>query len=351
MDKPTFEAVYDFQNLLAAAESAYASIKEDKRYRMHVRAFMEHIEENLIELQNELIWRMYELGNFFFFKVREPKERDIAALPFRDRVVQIALCNIVEPYIEKRFIYDSYSCRREKGTLLAARRAAYFTNKPDGTKYGKGDVRKFFYSIDLDLLMLFVRRYIDDDGILWLIGVIIRKDNPKKGIKIGNRFSQLAANIYLHELDFYIKQHLHIKYYVRYADDFIIFGNNKTKIKTWLGQIESFLADELHLETNDKICIGNCKDGIDFVGYRIYPNRMVIKKKSMRRTKNLLRGWMHGKMSDEAFAASIGSRCGHAKGTVSYQFYNNVLLKALFHEMKKLKAANQKAIQAADIPG
>jgi retron-type reverse transcriptase len=356
MEKPTFAAVYDFQNLLDAAENAYSSISTKKRLRAHVREFMDRLEENLIELQNELIWREYRMNNFFVFKVYEPKERNIAALPFRDRVVQIALCNIIEPYIEKRFIYDSYSCRKEKGMLLAARRAAYFMGRPDGAKYEKCDIHKYFDSIDLDVLMEIIRRYIDDEGILWLIELIIRKDNPKKGIKIGNRFSQLAANIYLHELDFYVKEYLHIKYYVRFADDFLIFGQNKGQLQAYFGQIQAFLADVLHLETNDKTRIGNCRDGVDFVGYQIYPNHIVIKKKSMRRTKNVLHGWMHGKMSDADFAASIGSRCGHAKGTVSYIFYNKILLRALFHEMKKYRKLeeaiqNRTAVQAGGIQG
>ena len=346
MEKPTFEAVYDFQNLLAAAESAYESISKKKRLRAHVRLFMDHLEENLIELQNELIWRTYRMGKFFMFKVYEPKERDIAALPFRDRVVQIALCNVIEPYIDKRFIYDSYSSRKKKGQLAAARRAAYFMSKPDCTKYIKCDIHKFFYSIDLYVLMMITRRYIDDEGILWLIELIIREENPEKGIKLGNRFSQPAANLYLNELDFYMKQRLHLKYYVRFADDFLIFGRSKGQLQAYFEQVEAFLAEELHLKTNDKTRIGSCKDGVDFVGYQIYPNHMVIKKKSMQRTKHLLHGWMHSKVPDDTFAASIGSRCGHARGTVSYKFYNKILLRALFYEIKKYKEFEARVSEA-----
>ena len=337
MQKLKFEDVYDFQNLFNAYKTGISNITTYKRYRKHVTDFTVQLEENLIELQNDLIWHTYELGNFFNFCVYEPKKREIAALPFRDRVVQIALCNIIEPYIDARFINESCGCRKNKGTLFAARRAAYYMHKSENTKYLKCDIHKFFYSVDINILIQLIRRYIDDEGILWLIEKIIRKDNPEKGIKIGNRLSQLAANIYLHELDFYIKQMLHVKYYVRLIDDFLIFSNNKHKLRVYLEQIEEFLHETLHLELNEKTCISSCKSGVDFVGFKIFPNYMIVKKKTLRRTSRLLRGWMHGKISDEAFTASIGSRCGHAKGSVSYKFYNDILLKALFYALKRGK--------------
>jgi len=337
MEKPKFEDVYDFQNLFNAYKTGITNIATYKRYRKHVTDFTVNLEENLIELQNDLIWRTYKLGDFFTFCVFEPKKREIAALPFRDRVVQIALCNVIEPYIDARFINESFACRKGKGTMHAARRAAYYIHKPENTKFIKGDIHKFFYSVDLNILMQIIRRYIDDEGILWLIEKIIRKDNPEKGIKIGNRLSQLAANIYLHELDFYVKQQLHIKYYVRYMDDFLIFSGNKHKLRVYLEQIETFLHETLHLDLNEKTCISSCKNGVDFVGFRIFPNYMIVKKKSLIRTKNILRRWKSGKISDEAFAASIGSRCGHCTGSVSYKFYNDILLQALFHALKREK--------------
>lgn len=335
MEKPKYEDIYNFKNLLAAHNTAIKNIATPKRYRKHVTDFTINLEENLIELQNDLIWHTYELGDFFVFLVYEPKKRDISALPFRDRIVQIALCNIIEPYIDAKFINESYACRKNKGTLAAARRAAYYINKPQNTYYIKGDIHKFFYSIDLDILIKLFEKYIDDKEIIWLICKIIKKDNPEKGIKIGNRLSQLAANIYLHELDFYIKQKLRIKNYARYMDDFVIFSNNKHKLKIWLNQIEIFINQNLHLELNSKTCINKCKNGVDFVGFRIFPNYMIVKKKSLKRTSKLLRGWIHGKVNDEAFLASIGSRCGHARGSVSYKFYNEILLKALFHALRR----------------
>ena len=135
MQKPKFEDVYDFQNLFNAYKTGISNIATYKRYRKHVTDFTVQLEENLIELQNDLIWHTYELGNFFNFCVYEPKKREIAALPFRDRVVQIALCNIIEPYIDARFINESCGCRKNKGTLFAARRAVYYMHKPENTKY------------------------------------------------------------------------------------------------------------------------------------------------------------------------------------------------------------------------
>lgn len=321
-----YSALYDYENLY---QSAIIAAKE-KRYKNAVMKFFYNLEENLIQLQNELIWKEYELGSFYHFEKLEPKRRAISALPFRDRVVQIALCNIIEPEFEKRFIYDTYACRIGKGTGQAANRLSYFVGKPDATKYLKCDIHKYFYSVDISELQTLIKaRYIKDEDILWLINKILLHEYNNDGIKIGNRFSQLAANAYLGELDFYLKVKLQIPYYIRYMDDFIILSDSTAKLKHYLELIENFLYNNLHLQLNNKTKIDYCRNGIDFVGYRIFPKNKIIKKQSMNRTRNVFNAWKDGKVSDEKYLASIGSRCGHAKGTASYQFYMNILLKSL----------------------
>jgi hypothetical protein len=223
-----------------------------------------------------------------------------------------------------------------KGTHEAARRLSYFLGKPDATKYLKCDVEKFFRSIDIDILQdIIKRRYVSDPDILWLINVILTHEYDGDGIKIGNRFSQLAANAFLAEMDFYLKVKLQMPYYLRYMDDFIIVSDNKNKLHELQAQIEAYLEKELHLKLNNKTYIDNCKNGIDFVGYKIFPKNKVIRKQSMDRTRNVYRGWRLGKVSDEKYLASIGSRCGHAKGTASYKFFMNVLLKSLQHAINR----------------
>jgi retron-type reverse transcriptase len=318
--------VYNFENLY---QSALLAARE-KKYKNAVLRFFDNLEENLIILQNELIWKTYKPGPFFTFVRYEPKRRVISALPFRDRIVQIAMCNIIEPEFERYFIYDSYACRKNKGTHAAAARLSYFLGKPDATKYLKCDIEHFFKSVDINILQEIIKnRYVNDPDILWLIETILLHSFNNDGIKIGNRFSQLAANAVLAELDFFIKAKEQIPYYLRYMDDFIILSKSSEKLKTILEKIEVFLEKKLHLKLNNKTRIDNCKNGIEFVGYRIFPKNKIIRKQSMDRTIKVFRGWRNGKIDDEKYLASIGSRCGHANGTASYKFYMQMLLKSL----------------------
>ena len=329
-----YHHIYNFENLYQSALMAARL----KRYKGEVLRFFENLDENLIIIQNELLWKMYQPGPFLVFEKHEPKYRLISALPFKDRVIQIALCNIIEPEFEKYFIHDSYACRKGKGTIAAADRLSYFLGKPNATKYLKCDVQNFFKSVDIEILQdIIKRRYVSDPDILWLINVILTHEYSNDGIKIGNRFSQLAANAYLAEMDFYLKVRLQIPYYLRYMDDFVIVSDNKNKLHDLREKIETYLSEKLHIKLNDKTRIDNCKNGIDFVGYKIFPKNKIIRKQSMNRTRNVFKGWRNGKITDDDYLASIGSRCGHAKGTASYRFYMNVLLKSLQHALTRNK--------------
>jgi retron-type reverse transcriptase len=321
-----YNLIYDFENIY---QSAFLAAKE-KRYKNSVLRFFDNFEENIIDLQNKLMWKEYELGAYYVFERKDPKTRLISALPFKDRIIQIALCNVIEPEFEKRFIYDNYACRVGKGTHAAATRLSYFLGKPDATKYLKCDIEKYFRSINIELLeKIITERYVSDPDILWLIHKILYHDFDNDGIKIGNRFSQLAANAFLAELDFYLKVQLQTPYYLRYMDDFIILSDSNEKLKIMLEKIELFVNQKLKLKLNNKTKIDYCRNGIDFVGYRIFPKNKIIKKQSMNRTRNVFNGWKDGKIADEKFLASIGSRCGHATGTASYRFYMGILLKSL----------------------
>jgi hypothetical protein len=321
-----YSLVYDFENLFQSANKA----AEEKKYKNSVLYFFNNLEENIIQLQNELIWKEYNLGNYHHFIKHEPKRRDIAVLPFRDRVVQMALWKVVGPEFEKHFIYDTYSGRKNKGTLAAANRLSYFLGKPDTTRYLKCDVKEYFKSINIENLQKLIKaRYVEDEDILWLINKILIHEYNNDGIKIGNSFSQLAANVYLGELDFYLKVKQQIPYFLRYMDDIIFLDNSVSKLKHYLFLTENFLENNLFLKLNNKTKIDYCRNGIDFVGYRVFPKNKIIKKQSLNRTRNIFKAWRDGKISDNKFLASIGSRCGHAKGTSSYQFYIKVLLKSL----------------------
>jgi hypothetical protein len=342
-----YERVYDYENLYQASILASRS----KRYKPQVLKFFENLEENIITIQNELMWKMYEPGPYYYFEVRDPKPRRIVALPFKDRVVQIALCAVIEPAFESRFIYDTWACRPGKGSLAAANRLSYFLGKPDARWYLKCDIHHYFASIDIGILEEIIkRRYVQDDDILSLIDVLLRHEWRNDGIKIGNRFSQLAANAYLAELDFLLKiKGISVKYYLRYMDDFIILAPNERALQLLLPDITLFLQEKLHLSLNDKTLIAPVRSGIDFVGYTVRPRCKVVKKATLRRTRKLYRAWTRGSISGEKYLASMASRVGHAKGTNSWKFYADILLRSL-RRVLVLKNSTQNSTRRNETP-
>ena len=320
-----YDEICTFDNLY----KGFQKVSEDGKSKSATIRFSYNLEENLIQIQNELLWGTYEIGDFFTFIKYEPKRREINALPYKDRVVQSALCLVIEPYISKKFIYDSFACRPEKGLNEAAKRMSYFLKKKDTEFFLKCDISKYFDSIDLDIAFNLYKAEISDIRTLSLIYKILHKDNPDKGIRIGNRLSQLTANLVLHELDFYVKQVLKVKYYVRYMDDFIILGHSKRELNAILRQIRQFLADKLHLTLNKKTCIGMSEKGFEFIGYKFYKNHKVIKKQTANRARRFVKSWEKGKVSNEKFVKSMASICGHAVHSTNYTFYMRLLLRAL----------------------
>lgn len=324
MSGTLYPLIYDYENLY----QSYLQARQQKRYRGQVLSFGYNLEENLIVLQNELIWKTYQVGPYRQFKVWEPKERLISALPFRDRIVQHAVSRIVEPIFERRMIPDSYACRTGKGSLAAANRLSYFIGKPGTDRYLKCDVTKFFQSINIPIMKSIIRRYLDDEDVLEIIDKILDSAQGS-GVPIGNLMSQLFANVYLHELDFHLKVRLGVKYYLRYMDDFIILDSSTPRLRALQEEIERFLGEELALKLNGKTQIGATRDGIEFVGYRIFPKNRLIKKSSLVRMRKKCRAWKKGKMKDEKFLKSMGSWVGHAKGTASHGFVEKMLWESL----------------------
>ncbi|GHU65124.1 hypothetical protein FACS189447_03510 [Spirochaetia bacterium] len=319
-----FEEVYKFENL----HDAYLKARKQKRYRGEVLRFSYRLEENLFQLQNELMWKMYKVGVYRPFIILEPKRRQIVALPFRDRIVQHALNNIIEPIFEKRMISDSYACRVEKGTTKAAQRVSYFLGKPTNFYYLKLDIKSYFASVNKPILKTIIRRYIQDEDIIWLLDEIF-DSAPVTGLPIGNLMSQLFANVYLHELDHHIKNVLGVRYYIRYMDDMIVMSESKEFLRDLLKEIRNFVMDNLALTLNHKTHIGKCSDGIEFVGYRIWRGRKLIKKQSLARMKKKFRAWKHGKISDERYLASIGSWMGHSFDTSSHRAVEKIMFDSL----------------------
>jgi len=319
-----FEEVYSFANLY----DAYLKARKQKRYRAEVVKFSYALEENLIVLQNELVWKTYRIGRYRPFIVYEPKRRQIVALPFRDRVVQHALNNVIEPIFDRRMIYDSFACRKCKGNKNAARRLSYFMGKQDVHYYLKVDMKAYFQSINVTIIKSLIRRNIQDENVLWLLDQIY-DSSPVPGMPIGNLMSQLSANVCLHELDHFLKNALGVKYYIRYMDDIIILSKSKDYLRGILEEIKSFVRTNLALELNHKTHIGKTAAGIEFVGYRIWKDYKLIKKQSLRRMKKKFRAWRSGKMTDEKYLASIGSWAGHTFDTASHRAVEKIMLDSL----------------------
>lgn len=344
-----YEQIFDFENLYYA----YLEARKEKRYRDDVLKFSANLEENLIQIQNELIWKTYEVGRYREFYVYEPKKRLIMALPFKDRVVQWAIYRVLNPIFDRCFIEHSYACRVGKGTHSAANHLQYrlrqLSRKPEKYYYLKMDISKYFYRVDHRIALSILERKIKDKDVLWLLEKIIKNDEmpfglplgmepgecPKdmrlydKGMPIGNLTSQLLANIYLNELDQFCKHRLRIKFYIRYMDDFIILHHDKRYLHRAKRDIEGFLNEELKLHLNSKTCIRPITTGIEFVGYRIWATHRKLKKKTAikmkRRLRYLRKNYERGKTTWEEVNSSLQSYMGLLKHCNSYGLRNKLL--------------------------
>jgi retron-type reverse transcriptase len=336
--KDLFPCIVDFENLYRA----FLAARRNKRYRTEVLSFTSNLEENLIQLQNELLSGTYRTGPYRFFKVYEPKERVVAALSFRDRVVQHAIMAIIEPVWEPRFIFDSYACRVGKGAHAGADRIQYLIRRVRRT-HGvscvlKGDVAKYFPSIDHGILKRLIRRRIACSRTLSLLDEIIDStavigDLAPKGLPIGNLTSQLFANIYLHELDMFVKHGLRERFYVRYMDDFVVVHHDKAHLHLVRRRIEEFLWDQLRLLTNRKtqvfpVQIHNGR-ALDFLGYRIWPSHRRLRKDSVKRMQRKLikleKAYACGLIDLNRISASIQSWLSHAGHADTYHLRSKLL--------------------------
>lgn len=332
-----YPQIYDY----AALHAGYLRARRGKRDRAEVRRFEADLEGNLIQLQNELIWGMYETGTYRKFFVDEPKRREIAALPFRDRVVQHALVAVLEPIWEHRFIADSYACRPGRGTHRAADRAQACiraVKREHGRVYVlKADISKYFASIDHGVLKRLVRRYVGCARTLALLDSIIdsaSRGDPSLtpvGMPIGNLTSQLLANVYLHTLDEYAKHTLRERHYVRYMDDFVIIHHDKAHLHRVRADIERFLQWELRLRTNRKTQVSPVTAAVplDFVGYRIYATHRRLRVDSIKRIKTsmrrLQRGYARGEIALPDIQPVVQSWVAHASHANTYGLRRSLL--------------------------
>lgn len=322
---------------------AYHKARKCKRYRPDVLEFEANREENLFRAIEVLKDGTYQPGEYRVFKVWEPKERIIMALPFFDRVIQHMIVNFIEPIFEKRFLFHSYACRKGKGVHEASKTLSkwlYELEMVQGKKiYAiKGDIHHYFQSVSHDILKAEIRRYISDKALLKILDRIIDHNGifpPGIGIPVGNLTSQLFANVYLNKLDQFVKHELKVKYYVRYMDDFIILSEDPAELRRLLAIIEEFLRRELRLELNPKTTILAAKNGINFVGYIHYKDHKKIRKDARRRLTKLLKAFETGEVELEYFDRSIESRFGHMEHADTYNYIRET--KKTIEELKERK--------------
>lgn len=308
---------------------AFDEFKRGKRKKEDVMFFEKNLEENVFELAEQLLSKTYMHGSYTTFAICDPKYRVISKASVRDRVVHHVLFSHLYEIFDKTFIFHSYSSRLTKGTHIGVqnfhkkmRKASINFKK---TCYAlKCDIRKFFASINHTVLMELLSKKVGDPDVLWLIANIIESysNAPDTGIPIGNVTSQLFANVYLNQLDRFIKHDLHVEYYFRYADDFVLLDQNKDYLQKLIDSIGTFLQKELKLRLHpQKVFIRKLKQGIDFLGYVCFPYcrtiRTKTKKRMFKKFNQRKDELLAGQRTDESFNQTLQSYLGllkHANG-------------------------------------
>jgi retron-type reverse transcriptase len=329
--------IIEWQTLI----DAWAKTAKGRTRQRDVIAFRANLEPNLIEIHQSLIHKTYRTGPYHRFFIFEPKRREIASLPLKDRVVQHALTIVIEPIFEAQFIDQSFACRKGKGAhkgVDTVQRYIREVKRKHGAVYAlKADISKYFPSICHDALKRMIRKKIACKETLWLIDSIIDSSADHdaltpRGIPIGNLSSQMFANIYLHELDHFVKHTLRETRYARYMDDFVIIHHDKFHLHQIRRTIEDFLWAELGLRTNSKTQVFPIGDGgraLDFLGYRIWPTHRALRKDSINRMKRKMRRmaaqYHRGLITWDEIDPVIMSWVGHARHADTYNLRGKVL--------------------------
>ncbi len=336
-----FEKIRSFENVLKASKKA----RRGKRYKASTARFEYNLEKNIQKIVDDLKNKTYEPGSYYDFYITDPKKRLISAAPYFDRVIHHALINILGPVLERSFIYDSYACIKGKGTHKAVQRYKEFQKK--NAYVLKCDIRKYFESIDREILFNQIEHKIKCCDTLWLVRKIIdsRESSKgieyfagddlftplyrKKGIPIGNLTSQFFANLYLNDFDHFMKEVVKAGFYIRYCDDFVVFGNSKL----WLNEVKCKIIGNLktvrlRLHEN-KSRIYKTSDGVDFLGYRIYPDylrvRKTVVKRYSKKLKKMAEDYRTGRVVFPRIKSSIQSWIGHVKHANSFTLRKELL--------------------------
>ena len=282
-----FEDIISLDNFLIA----WKEFLPGKRKKSDVVAFSARLMDNIIILHHGLVNHTYNHSSYQAFRINDPKPRQIHKSLVRDRLLHHAIHRILYPFFDRTFVSDSFSCRIGKGTHKALNRFRKFgcevsRNNTRTCWILKCDIRKFFENIDHEILLAVLKEYIPDRKIIWLMEKVIFSFSsaPDRGLPLGNLTSQLFVNIYMNKFDQFIKHKLKAKYYIRYADDFVVFSDDKSWLEELLPKIGDFLSEQLKLNIHpDKVFIKTLASGVDFLGWVHFPDHRVLRTTTKRR--------------------------------------------------------------------
>jgi retron-type reverse transcriptase len=311
-----FEQIVDLDNIYLA----YRKARKGKGWQDTVKSFERNLDENILSIRDSLINKTFTTSPYKTKTIYEPKQRVVYKLPFNpDRIVQHALMNVIEPIWDRMFIFDSYACRQGKGIHAGSKRTMEFVRR---NRYClKCDVSKFYPSVVHDILFEIVQRKIKCKGTLWLFEDIIYSFPGGKNVPIGNYTSQWLGNLYLNELDQLLKHQYHIRDYIRYCDDFLLFHDDKKYLGDMAKVIEAFLAERLQLQFS-KCDLFPVSRGVDFLGYRHFKDYILVRKSTAKRVKKRLKRLPvlleKGIITKEQYRSSLASTMGWLKWANSY---------------------------------
>ena len=340
--KTSFNSQLTFIKFIEAHNRA----KEGKGKNPEIIRFEINLESNILNLIYKIKTKQYRIGKYHEFYVFEPKMRLIKSLPYQDRVVhQWYVEEFIKPFFVPRFITHTYACLENKGAhkavIVLQKWLRCMKKKYQNYYILKCDIRKYFYSINKEILFQILSKRMKDTDLIFLTKLMVFDEKDLKGIPIGNYTSQYFANIYLNELDHFVKEELHIPFYMRYMDDFILLVKTKEEAKEYKERIARFLKEHLDLELNEKSRYYPSKMGVDFCGYRIFETHILLRRRSKNKIKGLIKSWNQFYNEDvlnfEKVLQRWNSWRGHAKHANSYNLRKKYLNKIEFKERLEMQ--------------
>lgn len=328
-----FEKLVCIENI----RSAYKAARKGKSWQDTIKIFDINLESNLLEIQKSLTGKTFTTSEYKLKTIHEPKERIIYRLPFNpDRIIQHALMNVLEPIWEKLFIHDSYACRKGKGIHKASQRMMQFIREVGEDGYClKMDISKFYPSMNHDILYRIIQRKIKCKDTLWLIKDIIYSMGGGKNVPIGNYTSQWFGNLYMNEIDQFLKHEYKINHYIRYCDDFLIIHEDRRYLGELVQVIQEYLLLKLGL-TFSKCKVFPITQGIDFVGYRHFPDHVLVRKSTAKRVKRRIKVLPEllaaGKISELQYQSSLASTMGWLKWANSHNLQEALGIEQMWGE-------------------